>query len=143
MGLGGAQGCLRTGHEICQRARSVRRPISTFQVNAFKLADMAMEIECARLLLYKACWLRDQDNPSPKRPPWPSYTVRKSWAGQQPGRPAPRRLRPHERIRRGTILPGPETARDWRGNLGSAADRHRPTHRKLLVLRLRNNLNNA
>ncbi|MCP4366726.1 MAG: acyl-CoA dehydrogenase, partial [Deltaproteobacteria bacterium] len=32
-----------------------------FQVNAFKLADMAMEIECARLLLYKACWLRDND----------------------------------------------------------------------------------
>ena len=28
---------------------------------AFKLADMGMEIECARLLLYKACWLRDND----------------------------------------------------------------------------------
>ena len=27
---------------------------------AFKLADCAMEIECGRNLLYKACWLRDR-----------------------------------------------------------------------------------
>ena len=26
---------------------------------AFKLADWALEIECGRNLLYKACWLRD------------------------------------------------------------------------------------
>jgi alkylation response protein AidB-like acyl-CoA dehydrogenase len=39
------------------------KPISTFQVNAFKLADMATEIECARLLLYKACWMRDNEQP--------------------------------------------------------------------------------
>ena len=31
--------------------------MSSFQVNAFKLADMALEIEAARNLLYKACWL--------------------------------------------------------------------------------------
>jgi alkylation response protein AidB-like acyl-CoA dehydrogenase len=42
------------------------RPISNFQVNAFKLADMALEIECARLILYKACWLRDNDKPFSK-----------------------------------------------------------------------------
>ena len=29
----------------------------------FKLADMAMEIEHARIFLYKACWLRDQKKP--------------------------------------------------------------------------------
>ena len=35
------------------------RTIGSFQVNAFKLADMALEIEAARNLLYKACWLRE------------------------------------------------------------------------------------
>jgi len=40
--------------------------ISTFQVNAFKLADMATEIDAARLMLYRACWLRDQDRPFAK-----------------------------------------------------------------------------
>jgi short-chain 2-methylacyl-CoA dehydrogenase len=66
MGLGGAQGCfdmaLRYGHERVQFGK----PISNFQVNAFKLADMALEIECARLILYKACWLRDQNKPFSK-----------------------------------------------------------------------------
>ena len=35
------------------------KPINKFQANSFKLADMATEIEAARLLLYKACWLKD------------------------------------------------------------------------------------
>jgi len=39
------------------------RPIASFQVNAFKLADMYTEIEMARLLLYKACWLADNNRP--------------------------------------------------------------------------------
>ena len=39
------------------------KPISKFQVNAFKLADMATKIELARSLLYKACWLKDHDLP--------------------------------------------------------------------------------
>jgi short-chain 2-methylacyl-CoA dehydrogenase len=66
MGLGGAQGCfdlaLRYGHERVQFGK----PIGSFQVNSFKLADMALEIECARLLLYKACWLRDNRKPFAK-----------------------------------------------------------------------------
>ncbi len=66
MGLGGAQGCfdlaLRYGHERVQFGKSV----GSFQVNSFKLADMALEIECARLLLYKACWLRDNHKPFAK-----------------------------------------------------------------------------
>lgn len=61
MGLGGAQGCLDLAMKYAKERRQFGRPISTFQINAFKLADMAMEIECARLLLYKACWLRDKE----------------------------------------------------------------------------------
>ena len=37
-----------------------------FQAIQFKLADMATEIELARLLLYKACWLCEQHRPFSK-----------------------------------------------------------------------------
>jgi alkylation response protein AidB-like acyl-CoA dehydrogenase len=66
MGLGGAQGCYEMALKYAKEREQFGRPISTFQVNAFKLADMALEIECARLLLYKACWLRDNDKPFAK-----------------------------------------------------------------------------
>lgn len=61
MGLGGAQGCFEKALQYSKEREQFGKPIANFQVNAFKLADMALEIECARLLLYKACWLRDNE----------------------------------------------------------------------------------
>lgn len=61
MGLGGAQGCFDMAVKYTNERQQFGRPIATFQASAFKMADMAMEIECARLLLYKACWLRDNN----------------------------------------------------------------------------------
>jgi short/branched chain acyl-CoA dehydrogenase len=66
MGLGGAQGCFDMALKYSQEREQFGRAIATFQVNAFKLADMATEIECARLLLYKACWLHDNSLPFAK-----------------------------------------------------------------------------
>ena len=66
MGLGGAQGCFDMAIKYTNEREQFGRPIATFQASAFKLADMAMEIECARLLLYKACWLRDNNKPFSK-----------------------------------------------------------------------------
>ncbi len=66
MGLGGAQGCFDLAMKYAREREQFGKPISTFQVNAFKLADMALEIECARLILYKACWLRDNSKPFSK-----------------------------------------------------------------------------
>jgi len=66
MGLGGAQGCYEMALKYSKEREQFGRPIVRFQVNAFKLADMALEIEAARLLLYKACWLRDNDLPFSK-----------------------------------------------------------------------------
>jgi alkylation response protein AidB-like acyl-CoA dehydrogenase len=66
MGLGGAQGCFDMAMKYSREREQFGRAIATFQVNAFKLADMATEIECARLLLYKACWLHDNDLPYAK-----------------------------------------------------------------------------
>ena len=66
MGLGGAQGCFELAMKYSKERVQFGQPIANFQVNAFKLADMALEIECARLLLYKASWLRDNDKPFAK-----------------------------------------------------------------------------
>jgi alkylation response protein AidB-like acyl-CoA dehydrogenase len=60
MGLGGAQGAYELALKYARKREQFGQPISKFQAVAFKLADCAMEIECARNLLYKACWLRDQ-----------------------------------------------------------------------------------
>ncbi len=59
MGVGGAQGAYELAFRYARQRVQFGKPISSFQINAFKLADMAMEIEAARLLLYNACWLRD------------------------------------------------------------------------------------
>ncbi len=59
MGLGGAQGAFELGLQYANSRVQFGRTIGSFQVNAFKLADMALELEAARNLLYKACWLRD------------------------------------------------------------------------------------
>ena len=63
MGLGGAQGAFEMALHYANTRVQFGRPISSFQINAFKLADMAMEVELARNLLYKACWLRENDRP--------------------------------------------------------------------------------
>ena len=39
------------------------KPIASFQLVQAMLADMAMQIEAARLLVYKACWMKDQGLP--------------------------------------------------------------------------------
>jgi alkylation response protein AidB-like acyl-CoA dehydrogenase len=66
MGLGGAQGCFDMTIKYTNEREQFGRPIATYQASAFKMADMATEIECARLLLYKACWLRDHGKPFSK-----------------------------------------------------------------------------
>ncbi|MFO8129560.1 MAG: acyl-CoA dehydrogenase family protein [Bacteroidales bacterium] len=63
MGLGHAQGAFELALDYSRERRQFGKPISKFQVNAFKLADMAMKIELARNLLYKACWLKDNNKP--------------------------------------------------------------------------------
>jgi len=66
MGLGGAQGAFELALKYASEREQFGRPIGSFQVNSFKLADMATEIELARLLLYKACWLCEQHRPFSK-----------------------------------------------------------------------------
>jgi len=66
MGLGGSQAAFELALQYANSRIQFGRPIASFQVNAFKLADMALEIEAARNLLYKACWLRENGRPITK-----------------------------------------------------------------------------
>jgi short-chain 2-methylacyl-CoA dehydrogenase len=63
MGLGAAQGAYELALAYAQERKQFGQAISKFQINAFKLADMATKIELARNLLYKACWLKDEGRP--------------------------------------------------------------------------------
>jgi short-chain 2-methylacyl-CoA dehydrogenase len=66
MGLGGAQGAFELALKYANEREQFGKPIGSFQINAFKLADMATEVELARLLLYKACWLCENHRPFSK-----------------------------------------------------------------------------
>jgi alkylation response protein AidB-like acyl-CoA dehydrogenase len=63
MGVGLAQGALDQALAYAQERRAFGKPISKFQTIQAKLADLATEIEAARLLTYKAAWLKDQSRP--------------------------------------------------------------------------------
>lgn len=66
MGLGLAQGAFELALKYAKERKQFGKPIAQFQINAFKLADMATKIELARNLLYKGAWLKSTDQPFAK-----------------------------------------------------------------------------
>ncbi|NVO20760.1 MAG: acyl-CoA dehydrogenase family protein [Bacteroidetes bacterium] len=66
MGLGCAQGAFELALRYSQERKQFGQAISKFQSISFRLADMATKIELARNLLYKACWLKDNNLPFAK-----------------------------------------------------------------------------
>jgi short-chain 2-methylacyl-CoA dehydrogenase len=61
MGVGLAQGALDEALSYAKERRAFGQPISRFQAIQAKLADLSTEVEAARLLVYKAAWLRDSE----------------------------------------------------------------------------------
>ncbi len=60
LALGMAQGALDASTKYAKQRKQFGRTISEFQAIQFKLADMATEVEAARLLVYQAAWLADR-----------------------------------------------------------------------------------
>ncbi len=58
--LGIASGAYELAVAYSQERKAFGKPISQHQAIAFKLADMATDIEAARLLVYRAAWMKDQ-----------------------------------------------------------------------------------
>lgn len=63
MALGCAQGAYEMALKYSQEREQFGKQICKFQAVSFKLADMAMKIEAARCLLYKACRVKDAGMP--------------------------------------------------------------------------------
>jgi hypothetical protein len=60
LGLGMAQGAYEASVKYAKQRKQFGKTISEFQAIQFKLADMATQIEAARLLTYRAAWLADR-----------------------------------------------------------------------------------
>ncbi|HEX6989305.1 MAG TPA: acyl-CoA dehydrogenase family protein [Bacillota bacterium] len=66
LSVGIAQACLERSVAYANQRHQFGRPIGRFQATQMKLADLAAQIEAARLMVHKAAWLRDQDRPHHK-----------------------------------------------------------------------------
>jgi len=60
LSVGTAQGAYDAALKYSMQRKQFGRPISEFQSIQNKLADMATEIDAARLLTYRAGWMKDQ-----------------------------------------------------------------------------------
>lgn len=63
--VGMAQGALERALNYAKERKQFGSPIIQFQGVSFKLAEMAIKIETARLITYKAAWLYDQGKMDP------------------------------------------------------------------------------
>ena len=61
--LGIAQAAFDVARDYAKERRTFGKPIAEHQAIQWKLADMATEIDAARLLVYRAAWLKDQGRP--------------------------------------------------------------------------------
>ncbi|TCK83230.1 acyl-CoA dehydrogenase [Albibacterium bauzanense] len=64
--LGIASGAYELALNYAKERKAFGKPIAELQAISFKLADMATDIEAARLLVMKAAWLKDQKLPYAK-----------------------------------------------------------------------------
>ncbi len=60
LGLGMAQGAYEAAAKYAKQRKQFGKAIGEFQAIQFKLADMATQIDAARLLTYRAAWMADQ-----------------------------------------------------------------------------------
>ncbi|HEX2032442.1 MAG TPA: acyl-CoA dehydrogenase family protein [Actinomycetota bacterium] len=63
LAVGLAQGCLDESVDYAKEREAFGRPIGAFQGLQFKIADMRVAVETARLATYKAAWLKERGRP--------------------------------------------------------------------------------
>jgi hypothetical protein len=66
LALGIAQGAYESALRYAQERKQFGQPIFDFQGIQFKLADMATQIDAARLLIWRAAWMKDNKQPTTK-----------------------------------------------------------------------------
>jgi alkylation response protein AidB-like acyl-CoA dehydrogenase len=63
MAVGIAQGALNKSIQYVKERKQFGKPLAAFQITQFKIAEMALKIELARNMVFKAAWLKDQNRP--------------------------------------------------------------------------------
>ncbi len=66
LAVGIAQGAYESAVRYAKEREQFGKPISEFQAIQFKLADMAVQVEAARLLMYRAAYLKDNGKKTTK-----------------------------------------------------------------------------
>jgi alkylation response protein AidB-like acyl-CoA dehydrogenase len=81
--VGIAQACLDASVDFARRRRQFGQRIGDFQQIQATIADMAADIEAARLLVYKAAWMKEQGFPTTRH-----TSIAKLFATETAGRAA-------------------------------------------------------
>jgi alkylation response protein AidB-like acyl-CoA dehydrogenase len=63
LGVGLAQAAFEAGRDYAKERHAFGKPIAEFQAIQWMLADAATEIEAARLMVYRAAWVKQQGQP--------------------------------------------------------------------------------
>jgi short/branched chain acyl-CoA dehydrogenase len=63
LATGLARGCLEESLAYAKEREAFGRPIGAFEAMQFKIADMRVKVESARLLYLRAAWLKDRSRP--------------------------------------------------------------------------------
>ena len=126
MAVGLAQGALDLAVAYAKERQAFGQPIGQFQGIRGMLADLATEVEAARLLTLRAAYGKDQG-----RPVMREASMAKVFASEvavrcaTQGRPGPWWLRLHAGVPGRALLPGRQALRDRRGDVGGPAHGHR------------------
>ena len=57
--IGGARACLDASRDYLKERQQFGQPLADFQALQFRLADMATELESARLMIHRGAWMLD------------------------------------------------------------------------------------
>ena len=105
LAVGIAQGAYESAVRYSGERQQFGKPIREFQAIQFKLADMATQIDAARLLMYRAAWMKDQGKKTTRESSMAKlFCVGNQRAGLRRSDSDPRRLRLHEGLSGGEVL---------------------------------------
>ena len=126
-GVGIAQRALELALRYSQERKTFGKPIAEHQAIQFKLADMATQVEAARLLTLRAARMKDAGERSDLEAGMAKLFASEAGRFCAEESPAhPRRLRLLQGVRDRAALPRRAAAADRRGHVGDPADGDRP-----------------
>ena len=113
--LGIARAAYEYSLDYAKERKAFGKPIIMNQAIAFKLANMAIEIDAARLLIWRAAWLARNGGFKNAEGSMSKYKAQRGRGPRHRGRdPDPRRLRLHPRVPRRALAPRRQDPHDLR-----------------------------